>query len=85
MSVVLTDPDGFAVDWDWRRGLTVWAVGGPLAESRFDHRVFEHQLAICPASESRAQRAVRRWWRAQGRSWALSRAGATSDDLGGHA
>lgn len=85
MSVVLADPDGFAVDWDWQRGLTVWAVAGPPFESRFGHRVLQHQLAARPASEGRARRAARRWWRAQGRSQALSRAGSAPGDLSSHA
>ena len=74
MSVVLTDVGGFAVDWDWWRGLTVWTVRGP----RFDLRITEHQLAARPRSESRARRAALRWWRAQGRAQALSRAKAGS-------
>ena len=58
VSVVLADPDGFAVDWDWQRGLTVWAVAGPPFESRFGHRVLQHQLAARgPARPGPARRA----------------------------
>jgi hypothetical protein len=75
MSVVVADPAGFAVDWNWQQGLTVWALAGPRSESRFDHKVLEHQLPALPAGESRARRAARHWWRAQGRSRAVSQAG----------
>jgi hypothetical protein len=71
MSQVLVDPAGFAVDWDWRRGLTVWTVRG----RRLDRRIVEHQLATWPSSEGRAHRAARTWWRRQGRAEAQSRAG----------
>lgn len=71
MSVVLTEPDGFAIDWDWQRCLTVWAVRG----DRFGDKITEHQLGTRPGSEFRAGRAARRWWRGQGRSQALERAG----------
>jgi hypothetical protein len=80
VSVVLSDPDGFAVDWDWQRGLTVWAVTGPGPESRFDRRLLDHRLAGRPAGESRAQRAARRWWQQEGHSRALSQAGSVSRD-----
>ena len=26
MTMVWGDPAGFAVDWDWQRGLTVWGA-----------------------------------------------------------
>jgi hypothetical protein len=70
--VVLADPEGFAVDWDWQRGLTVWAVAGPRSGSRFGTRVLDHQLPARPASEGRARRAARRWSWAQGRAQARS-------------
>ena len=28
MTIVRSDPAGFAVDWDWQRGLTVWLLTG---------------------------------------------------------
>jgi hypothetical protein len=28
MTMVWGDPAGFAVDWDWQRGLTVWELAG---------------------------------------------------------
>ena len=49
MSVVLTEPDGFAIDWDWQRCLTVWAVRG----DRFGDKITEHQLGTRPGSEFR--------------------------------
>jgi hypothetical protein len=85
MSVVLSDPGGFAVDWDWQRGLTVWAVTGPASESRFDRRILQHHLAARPASQSGAQRAARRWWQEEGQSLAVGRAGSLPGDPGGHA
>jgi len=72
MTMVLTDPAGFAVDWDWQRGLTVWVLAGRRFESRFDRRVLEHELAARPAGERQAQAVARRWWRTQGRTQALS-------------
>jgi hypothetical protein len=85
VSVVLADPEGFAVDWDWQRGLTVWAVAGPRSGSRFGTRVLDHQLPARPASEGRARRAARRWWWAQGRAQARSTAEATPGDLSDNA
>ena len=84
MSVVLVDPAGFAVDWDWQRGLTVWALGGQRWESRFAHKVLEHQLPARPASESRARRAARHWWRTQGCSQAFGRAESAPTAPGGN-
>ena len=52
--MVLGHPAGFAVDWDWQRGLTVWTVRG----QRFDRRIIEYQLATRPGSETRARRAA---------------------------
>ncbi len=78
MSVVLTDPDGFAIDWDWQRCLTVWAVRG----DRFGDKITEHQLGTRPGSEFRAGRAARRWWRGRGRSQALGRAGGPAPGAG---
>jgi hypothetical protein len=84
MTVVLADPAGFAVDWDWQRGLTVWELGGQRWESRFAHKLLGHQLPARPASESRARRAARHWWRAQGHSQALGRAGPAPASPDGH-
>ena len=64
MSVVLADPAGFAVDWDWQCGLTVWALGGQRPKSYFARKVLGHQLPVRPASESRARRTACRRWRA---------------------
>ena len=71
MTMVWGDPVGFAVDWDWQRGLTVWALTGRRSEPRFDGKVLEHELPVRPASERQAQAAARRWWRTQGRTEAL--------------
>lgn len=68
MSQVLADQAGFAVDWDWHRGLTVWTLAGSRYESRFAAKVIEHQLPDRPPTERRARRAAHRWWRAEGRS-----------------
>ena len=76
MTMVWGDPAGFAVDWDWQRGLTVWRLAGRGSEPRFDHNVLEHELPTRPAGERQAQAAARRWWRTQGRSGALSAARA---------
>lgn len=74
MTIVRSDPAGFAVDWDWQRGLTVWILAGRRSEPRFDRKLLQHELPDRPASERRAQTAARRWWRAQGRAEALSAA-----------
>jgi hypothetical protein len=74
MTMVLWDPAGFAVDWDWQRGLTVWTLAGPRFTSRFDRRVLDHELAARPAGERQARAGAGRWWRAQGRSEAIHRA-----------
>ena len=83
MCVVLADPAGFAVDWDWRCGLTVWALGGRRDESHFAQQVLEHRLPAGPASEGQARRAARRWWRVQGHAQALGRAERAATDLRG--
>lgn len=74
MTMVWGDPAGFAVDWDWQRGLTVWALAGRRFESRFDRKLLEHDLPARPAGEWRAQAAARRWWRERGRAEAISAA-----------
>jgi hypothetical protein len=79
VSVIFVDPVGFAVDWDWRRRLTAWTLHGP----RFEAQVIEHQLPARPGSEGQARRAALRWWRAEGRSGALSAAGRSDGDRGG--
>ena len=71
MTMVWGDPAGFAVDWDWQRGLTVWALAGRRSEQQFDGKVLQHELPARPASEWRAQAAACRWWRTQGRTEAL--------------
>lgn len=73
MTMVWGDPAGFAVDWDWARGLTVWALTGPRYESGFHRKVLEHELSARPASERQARAAAGRWWRTQGRSQAVGR------------
>jgi len=73
MTMVWWDPAGFAVDWDWQRGLTVWTLAGPRFTSRFDRSLLRHELADRPVGEHQARTAAGRWWRAQGRSEALSR------------
>lgn len=77
MATVWSDPAGFTVDWDWQRGLTVWALAGRRVESRFDHKVLEHELPFRPSGERQARVAARRWWRARGRAQVF---GAVRDD-----
>ena len=73
MTTVLGDPaETFAVDWDWRRGLTVWTLTGRLSEPKYREKVLEHELPDRPASERQAQAAARRWWVKQGRAQALA-------------
>jgi hypothetical protein len=72
MTMVWSDPAGFAVDWDWQRGLTVWGLAGRRFEPRFDRRLLGHELPARPAGERQARAAARRWWRAQGHAQALS-------------
>jgi hypothetical protein len=81
MSVVLTDPAGFAVDWNWQSHLTVWTLSGRHYEPRFDSKVLEHDLADRPASQRQAHAAARRWWRAQGRAQVLSAVGEPASQL----
>jgi hypothetical protein len=47
--MVWGDPAGFAVDWDWQRGLTVWELAGRRSEPRFDRRLLNREL---PASKT---------------------------------
>jgi hypothetical protein len=71
MTTVWSDPAGFAVDWDWQRGLTVWSLAGRRFEPQFDGKVLEHELPARPAGERQAQAAARHWWRTQGRAESL--------------
>ena len=82
MTMVWGDPAGFAVDWDWHRGLTVWALAGRRFEPWFDRRVFEHELPARPAGERQAQAAARRWWRTKGRAEALAAARGSDSQPG---
>jgi hypothetical protein len=73
MTTIWGDPDeGFAVDWDWRRGLTVWTLTGRRFEARYGEKVLEHELPSRPAGERAAQAAARHWWLGQGRAEALA-------------
>lgn len=72
MTWLITDPTGFAVDWDWRCGLTVWSERGAW----FDSPIAEHELATRPRTERQALRAAKRWWSAEGREQALQSGGA---------
>jgi hypothetical protein len=74
MTMVWGDPAGFAVDWDWQRGLTVRELAGRRSEPRFDRKVLEHELPARPAGERQARAAARRWWQTQGHAQALSAA-----------
>jgi hypothetical protein len=74
MKMVWGDPAGFAVDWDWQRGLAVWELAGQRSEPRFDRKVLEHELPARPAGERQARAAARRWWRTHGHAQALSAA-----------
>jgi hypothetical protein len=58
MTMVWGDPAGFAVDWDWQRGLTVWELAGRRSEPRFDRKVLEHELPARPAGERQAGRST---------------------------
>jgi hypothetical protein len=49
VTMVWGDPAGFAVDWDWQRGLTVWELAGRRSEPRFDRRLLNREL---PASKT---------------------------------
>jgi hypothetical protein len=82
MTVVLTDPTGFAVDWNWQRHLTVWTLTGRHYEPQFDLKVLEHDLPESPADQRRAHAAARRWWRAQGRTEAVAASGESASPPG---
>lgn len=68
----------FAVDWDWRRGLTVWTLGGRRSEPKYERKLLERELESRPASERAAQAEARRWWRREGRAEALAAAADTT-------
>ena len=72
MTVVLADPAGFVVDWNWESHLTVWTLTGRHYEPQFDSKVLEHELPDRPTSQRQAYGAARRWWRAQGRTQVLA-------------
>jgi hypothetical protein len=86
VSVVLADPEGFAVDWDWQRGLTVWAVAGPRSGSRFGTRVLDHQLLsayslTCRGRYEQTCRGIRAISRKSGGSWAASAKSFHASDI----
>lgn len=73
MTTVWGDQDEtFAVDWDWRRRLTVWTLAGRPTESRYGNKLFDHELPARPAGEREAQDEARRWWLREGRTRALA-------------
>ena len=72
MTLVLADPAGFVVDWNWQRHLTVWTLTGRHYEPQFDTKALEHDLPDQPARLRQAHAAVRRWWGAQGRTQVLA-------------
>ena len=80
MTLVLTDPAGFAVDWNWQSHLTVWTLTGRHYEPQFDAKVLEHDLPERPASQRQAQSAARRWWRAQGKTEVLAAVGGKASE-----
>jgi hypothetical protein len=82
MTVVLADPAGFAVDWNWQRHLTVWALVGRPYEPQFDSKVLEYELPVQPTSEQQAHAAARSWWRAQGRTQAHAALRESASQLG---
>lgn len=78
MTTVLGDPAGtFAVDWDWRRGLTVWTLAGRRSEPQYREKVLEYELPARPAGEREAQAVARRWWKKEGYAAASSKAAPT--------
>ena len=81
-SIVLADPAGFAVDWNWQRHLTVWALAGRPYEPEFDSKVLEHELPVQPTSERQAQAAAGSWWWAHGRTQALAALRESASQLG---
>lgn len=75
MTTVWSNEDEtFAVDWDWRRCLTVWTLTGRHFEARYGEKVLEHELPSRPAGEREAELEARRWWRSEGRSEVLAAA-----------
>lgn len=78
MSVVLSDPAGFVVDWNWQKHLTVWTLSGRHYEPQFDSKVLEHDLPDRPGSQRQATAAARRWWRAEGRNQVLGSVGESA-------
>jgi hypothetical protein len=72
MTMVMGDPAGYAVDWDWQRGLAVWTLTGRPSEPRYETKLLEHELPARPGGDRQAQAAARRWWRAQGRAEAIA-------------
>src|SRR5690348_5196042 len=58
LSIVLADPAGFAVDWDWQCGLTVWALGGRRPKS------YRSRAALCTAVPPCAANSSARSWAA---------------------
>lgn len=75
MAMVWADPaDGFALDWDWQRGLTVWTLAWRGSVPRFDRKLLEHELPGRPVGERQARAVARRWWQAQGHAEARAAA-----------
>ncbi len=72
MTMVWGDPAGFAVDWDWQRGLTGWELAGRLSEPRFDRKALEapvaavRKLSASGCGQAGLRRCVAGRWRAGG-------------------
>ena len=83
MTVVLADPAGFAVDWNWQSHLAVWTLTGRPHEPQFDSKVLEYDLPARPASQRQAHAAARGWWRTEGRPQALAALSESANKPGG--
>ena len=83
MTVVLADPAGFAVDWNWQSHLTVWTLTGRPHEPQFDSKVLEHDLQARPTGQRQAHAAARGWWRTDGRPQALAAISESANQPGG--
>jgi len=62
--VIVHSEPGYAIDWDWSTGLTVWSTG----VDRFEQVLGTHRLEHVPKGGAQAARAAERWWQQEGRA-----------------
>lgn len=76
--IVHSEP-GYAIDWDWSSGLTVWSHDA----DRLEQILGTHRLDHVPKGETQAAHAAERWWHREGRAELSDRSGRAQQATAG--